>query len=482
MIKIITAITLTLTFSIVGVGQNNFGQFLSDNSSNVKLVGAGVIDVLMGTTKVGKNAKSAAALDIVRNVLQQSSRRDHELDVATASKTEIVIREENGNNARVVYDAQGSLYIVLNDQIFPIGQSIIDVASNNISDYSGYSNDLNARRNGNSNNLAVYDLDELGNSYASTSDFGVKGSNLESYYSTRTPSTIYDICTYFDLSKESVGLEIFSFDSETKSFKKESGLIMVEDIVRNGEIEGIDDFWRGDLKAIPSLLGQDIFEFYDSKAAFGSWYVKFVADGAALNPLFTYNWARYIDNNGYSLNEFHGLKRTFYKSESCVLGVDYTSTTPSSNLVIKLWDDYTGVVVLNKHIDLKDHSGFITYDLSIDKLFPGIYTINVQVTNRQNKVFSQRQEKLQILRQQDTKEVELSESSKNSSGSADELLFQLIEKKLITQIDFKVMSKAMAGNSDSFDKSIDILFDLVSSGKIDKGTFSILSKAIKGKE
>ena len=58
------------------------------------------------------NASEAAALNVISDVLRTSAKRKHDMNVANAGRTEIVINAGGNNRGTLYSDIQGNVYLL----------------------------------------------------------------------------------------------------------------------------------------------------------------------------------------------------------------------------------------------------------------------------------------------------------------------------------------------------------------------------------
>ncbi|MCH8317245.1 MAG: hypothetical protein IIA88_01910, partial [Bacteroidetes bacterium] len=99
-------------------------------SQELETVGAGVIDFLLTNPKTASktNATEAAALGVIRNLLSISGHRKHQMNVANAVRSEIVINTTGGSQATMYSDNEGNIYILFNEKIYPISKGLVNQA------------------------------------------------------------------------------------------------------------------------------------------------------------------------------------------------------------------------------------------------------------------------------------------------------------------------------------------------------------------
>jgi len=112
---------------------------LNCQAQTLKDVGAGVIEFFMNSPNVIDHSKpwELNSMRIIRDLLIESSRRGHEINVAQAGKTEFTIRDPSGNEAQIVRDVSGNIYLLKNGVIYPINKTIVEQAKT-INSEGGY--------------------------------------------------------------------------------------------------------------------------------------------------------------------------------------------------------------------------------------------------------------------------------------------------------------------------------------------------------
>jgi hypothetical protein len=110
--------------------QNGVETLIKNNSGVIKNISAGAIDILMnskgGLDKLNPNSRRA--LGLVRDVLIQSSDREHQKDLANSGRDQIILNVDDGRKVNLVKDENGKVYILSEGIIYPISKEIVDEA------------------------------------------------------------------------------------------------------------------------------------------------------------------------------------------------------------------------------------------------------------------------------------------------------------------------------------------------------------------
>lgn len=99
-------------------------------SQNMEDIGAGVIDFLLRNPQTANriDRSQSIALDIIGDLLRVEGDRKHQLEYASSGRNQITINTGNSNQAQFVRTVEDSIYLLVNDVIYPISQGLIHQA------------------------------------------------------------------------------------------------------------------------------------------------------------------------------------------------------------------------------------------------------------------------------------------------------------------------------------------------------------------
>jgi hypothetical protein len=394
--KIIFILSILISFN------TSYGQ-------DWETVGAGVIDFLLTNPKTASktNASQAAALNVIGDILNQTSQRKHELNVATAGRNEIVINADNGNQATIYSDNQGNVYLLNNGTIYPISQTLVNQAKKEYvkpSNIGMVSTIENAT-------LYPYDLTELKNEYS----FAKKTPYNETkewrrYYLSSNKETLSQIASRNNVSVDDIYFKpylntkkqrvISSFKYNVKdlyaaagnlpnSVRKKLERIYSSSAKLTKTPEGCYNMGIGfrlpGTKRVSN--GYQIYIQQIDKIPVSSYDFKIVTS-------FTCNWARDFDGNGYDFNDFQGIKRSFSKDENILFILGYTSES-SVNWDFEIFEAYTGKSMYKRSSSNVKGAQILTIEKQGEKLFPGTYIYNFSLSSNNNNTSTS--EKFEII-------------------------------------------------------------------------------------
>ena len=90
---------------------------------------------------------------------------------------------------------------------------------------------------------------------------------------------------------------------------------------------------------------------------------------------FTCNWAKDFDNDGFTFDEFHGIKRSFYNDENLLFVLGYT-TEKASTWILEIYNNSTGKIVHRKTGIAKKGAQIVGTENEVGKLPLGVYLYN----------------------------------------------------------------------------------------------------------
>jgi hypothetical protein len=466
--------TIVLSISIILLC---FFSNRHSHAQNIKDVGAGVIEMLMGSQKISSDMKPGEriALNVVRDVLVQASRREHEMGVASAGKTEINLRDNVGNQAQLVKDENGNVYLIQNGQLYPIDQQIVNQARNSRLTFNNRENQV--LQPASHESIILYGTKEY------------QPYNLSQSEALKEKISVKEFFDRFGINKDEIFVRHYldeKYEKPTTNvpvkiatvpLKNYMGKFYSKLYLGNGFIRGgVDNKFRWTPRT--SGVGPAMkLSFFDHKLL------------PNINSVFTYNWAEDFDKNIWlSIDEFQGIKRSFEESEQFIIGANITSS-PKSTVHIEVYDEITGSLFFS---DLSLLTGLgedvlyyqVPFEFTGNFFIPGTFVYVVSLKSRNGKIISTAKDKFQIQPEEKVESDQTSLSLKKqdnteiSSIDVNSILFNLISGKIISQSDYIVLNAAIGGDNTAKEKASEILFNLVSDSKISSKTFSLISKAI----
>ena len=318
-------------------------------SQKWETAGGAVIDFLLTNPKTARrtNATETAALSVIGSLLNKSAQRKHEMNVAKAGKSEIVINTNNGNKSTIYSDVNGNVYLLHNGTIYPISTGLVNQAR---SEQSGNNSAYSAE----SSAILPYDLNKLKNSFVFDKktkytekkgwrryDMGTACKTLSEIASINNVSKddIYFVPVKFKKQQEFVSeykyniprlLSLASGSRSKKIFNEiywSKRRICYNHRYRDRNDSYADDFtnrWSFRIPGFEELVHPSCFQVWirTTKRTSHSFYpFKTVS-------VFSCNWAKDFDGKGYSFEDFKGVKRSFFKDESILFVCGYTSESP----------------------------------------------------------------------------------------------------------------------------------------------------------
>lgn len=131
-----------------------------------------------------------------------------------------------------------------------------------------------------------------------------------------------------------------------------------------------------------------------------------------VNFIFTCNWVKDFDNNGYTFDEFQGVKKSFNSNEkfTFVSGIQTSKSDCSVNLTI--YNSNSGDRVYSKVIKVTQETTIFYEELEISNFSPGIYIANINlVKDGQN--LASKNENFEILTSAQPQDTEIGKDTYN---------------------------------------------------------------------
>lgn len=322
-------------------------------SQGIETVGAGVIDFLLTNPKTASktNATEAAALGVIGNLLSISGQRKHEMNVANAGRSEIVINTTSGSQATMYADNQGNLYLLFNGTIYPISSGLINQAKG-IKDYTT----VKKRKVG---TLEPYDIEKLKNKYVDYSK-KISGTIIQVYIVPGKKETLFTV------------IATLSSLANTTYYEMKRIIVANNSYITSSMVEK-PYTWklRGGRQVV---------------------YIKNIyRKKNKLNCIFTAKWHQDFDNSGYiDFDEFKYIKRIFKQNEDFEIVCSYNVGTPDDiTITTKIINDYTGQLFTKTKYPkiINKPGGYLHFKkITSNTLPPGIYIITVEISFAENSV------------------------------------------------------------------------------------------------
>lgn len=345
---------------------------LSSYSQQLETLGAGIIKFLLTNPSTANktNPTETAALNVIGDLLRISAERKHDMNVAEAGKSEIVINSTAGNQAKIYLDPQGNIYLLYNGLIYPIAKTLIDEAKES---------EINAKTNGCS--LRPYNLSSL------NSEFKFEKLNTErEYFLEKNKESLCEIAKKFNVLVQNIYLRnflngIITSELKVPQYKK---LYNCEYFLVKEEA----GFYKGTAK-IPRVA------VFGGKAAHHKIFIRFVdIYENKIVTSFTCNWAKDFDGNGLDFKDFQNIKRSFLEGEPILIVTGYT-TEFIGIWQLTVYESMTGQTVFGTSGDALSGAQIVTTEIDKSKMTPGTYIYNFTLSNSNGNI--SKSEKFEIL-------------------------------------------------------------------------------------
>jgi hypothetical protein len=332
------------------------------HSQQIETIGAGVIDFLLTNPKTANqvNPTETAALKVIGNLLNISAERKHDLNVANAGRSEIVINTSTGAQATMYSDNQGNLYLLYNGKIYPISSTLVNQARNE-------------SKTINNATLSDYDLSELDKKLIVNKEY------VE--YLIIDGETVNQIANKFNISTSDIYFKKLNNPRQGEFFNAHQA---DEKFSKKLHIE-----YYGKYKGY----------FYPS-----GWYPMYSTPyytmylnmyKTDIKETFTCNWAKDFNNDGFQIDDFQNIKRSFYEGERIQFFMVYSSES-SVTWQFEVYDNNTGKSILTDSGIGEKGARVFGKNYEYIKFPPGIYLYTFRIDSGDNKR-SSKSEKFEIL-------------------------------------------------------------------------------------
>jgi len=350
----------------------------------LETMGAGVIDFLLTNPKTANqtNPTEAAALNVLGNLLSISASRQHDMNVANAGRSEIVINTNTGSNATVYSDTEGKVYLLYNGTIYPISVGLVNQAK------------TRSEPEIENSTLPTYNFSAL------TSDYKFeKTKKLEEYFLEQQEETIEQIAKKHNISvndvyfKEVIGQENGINQYDNNLISETTAKADLKRIYNGEKLKRINH--EGWFKGYCNNLG-----LIGYKVKVYAVFLNMKRYEHEIVSTFTCNWAKDFSGDGLDLDDFQGIKRSFYQDEKQLFVMGYTTET-AGTWTLEVYEASSGETVYKKTGIATEGGQVVTVNKYGDKLSAGVYIYNFTLTaDGQDKV--SKSEKFEIIENTNT--------------------------------------------------------------------------------
>ena len=360
------------------------------------------------------NASEAAALNVISDVLRTSANRKHDMNVANAGRSEIVINTGENNQGTIYSDIQGNVYLLYNGIIYPISKDLVNQAKSE----SGESVPDYQPPTINNATLPNFNLSSLESEFKFEKE---KTSLIENVwkkcYLKSNTEYLSSIASRFNVSINDIYFRPYKYNNGSPVYHPmKRTTLALKNIFNTSDSrrQKIDKYYYSKKPLTRTSIGCEpfpglIFSFpgykgmkkpdgyeiyihiYNEKPKYS---YKF-----EIISIFTCNWAKDFDGKGFGFDDFQGIKRSFNKDERLTFIMGYTSETRGT-WKLEVFEMSTGKKVLN-NTGIADSGGRVVWQEKGNiKLHPGVYVYNFTLTLANNENVS-RSEKFEILEDPD---------------------------------------------------------------------------------
>ena len=393
-------------------------------SQEVETVGAGVLDFLISNPSTADklNPTQAVALRIIGGLLKTSAQRKHDMNVANAGRSEIIINTTNGNQATIYSDNQGNLYLLNNGTIYPISRELINLANNEF-----------ASETIKNSTLQPFNLIDLEKEYKSFRKERVK-TEMVNYHFEERHLYLKEIASAYNVTIDDIYFrpyirypKVNDYKNGIKYPKKYShdGYYSYKELVVESNIpsyctKSVYNSWTEIDRSIYYGCSPNIFESCKSakkwryiglesmridfakgeRSLFGKhqttnqWY----ADGYDIfiqkykeipafdiKVIFTCNWYKDFENDGVSFSDFQGVKRSFMPDEKITVVIS-SSSNEESDSYIEIFSSSKGELIYYENRPVLAGFRVNGFELESNNYEPGVYIYSIRLENNDNKI------------------------------------------------------------------------------------------------
>lgn len=368
----------------------------------LETLGAGVIDFLLTNPKTANqtNLTETAALRTIGKLLSISAHRKHEMNVAKVGRSEIIINTTDGNQAKMYADNQGNLYLLYEGKIYPIATDIINQARNHYV--------MEEIKNA---TLPGYNLAALKNEYTFE-----KTTEYIEYFLEEEKETLKQIAIKHNLSVDDIYIVLLNKIMQGviwrggwnygKRYSKKTAQVTIggcklsslyddRQLIRIGNPQDFNSIYKvGNRDNI--AIGYCYPKHWNLNRNFPiAIFLRITKFNLEIVSTFTYNWAKDFEGDGLDLDDFQGIKRSFYKDEIQLFVMGYTTET-AGIWTLEIYEASSGETVYKNTGTANKGGQVVTVEKEGDKLPVGMYIYNFTlIADGQDKI--SKSEKFEIL-------------------------------------------------------------------------------------
>jgi hypothetical protein len=322
-------------------------------------VGAGVIDFLLQSKSTSSKMSSdqKIALGLIGNLFKENSQRMHDINYATASagRTEINVNSPtDGRSATLVLDEEGNVFVLSDGRIYPVAKKVVEQAKEEFVPKNIIDNE----------HFPPLDLTEIEKNYRF--DPNPKGTFEE--YTVRNSKGEYldDIISRFNTNKSKI--EISS--SRGRISQRE-----------------FDNYYYGEKK---------IKKGYTVKMPIPP------GQGAEkINFLFTCNWAKDFEGDGYDFTDFYGIKNAFSVDDKITFVIGYQLNKSNCRYILSLFNFANGNEVAKINKSAMSGKQTVIIPLEEDSYLPaGAYIANFKIVDDSYLIIASESFKFEVNKEQ----------------------------------------------------------------------------------
>jgi len=383
----------TILFFGINVEAQSFGDILS----------AG-LDGILQTENINRkvNHDQQVLMSVVSNLFKKTSSKEHDLNVANARSPSVTIDGMNSqmaalNGGVLSRDLEGNVYFTLNGITTKLNQSVVSRAEVLV---NGPTIENASLQN--------YNLLELENEYNfEKKEKSDEKRSMERYYLNNTNESLGFIASKFKVNVDDIYFqpykinkgklylnnEKYSVQQFYNSVSMNSTKNRLQKVYSSKNYLFKSDYGCGEFfsNGWESLTYN--FDFSDRNKVADGYIIyvnkKIISTDYYYNfdipTVFSCNWAKDFDGNGYGFKDFHGIKRSFFKRDNILFIGGYTSDKEGTwNL--EVFDNSKGTIVYKNTGKAIKGAQIITCVMSVEKLpLPlGSYIYNFTLTSDDN--------------------------------------------------------------------------------------------------
>lgn len=322
------------------------------------------LDAIGQTQNINKklNRDQQILLGAVSGLFRKTSAKEHDLNIANAGRTSVTLSGmsqgmQQFNGGILSRDLEGNIYFTLNGITTKISQAIVSRARKVVEGPMSKAT------------LEGYDMEELTRKY-----------NKE--YKEWSVETIM-------VNKGEFAGDIIYPNADDSEIIK----VKYYTIKKSGKEKVVN---KGVLTEVPMYAFRRWFRLKASSKR--KYIIHKKVNTNKIIAAFTYNWANDIAGDGFGIDDFRGIKRSFIEGEKLMMTVIYSSNNDNSKIELGIHNSKNGERVFQES-SVADKGGGMVWrqDITTEKILPGIYDIIVKMKDSSGKVISSYREKFEIL-------------------------------------------------------------------------------------